>query len=493
MKADGGLTNADLAPTGESKRTWGTWDICALWIGMAVCVPTYTLAADLVHGGMSAWQALFTIALGNLIVLVPMVLNGHAGTKYGIPFPVLARASFGVKGANLPAILRALVACGWFGIQTWVGGSAIYALARAVHPASLGLPQLLPEWLGLGTGPAIAFLIFWAINVYFIWKGTESIRWLESLAAPFLLITGIALLFWARSKAGGFGELLSTPSQFGRGGAKAGQFFSVFVPSLTAMVGFWATLSLNIPDFTRFAKGQRAQFVGQALGLPPAMILFSFIGIAVTSATPEIFHVDEPIWDPVEVTTRIGGLFAIGLGMLGLSIATLSTNIAANVVSPANDFSNLAPSRIDFRRGGMITAVIGILILPWKLYADPSAYIFKWLIGYSALLGPIAGIMIVDYWILRRRVLAVEDLYLHEGRYTYRGGWNPAAVVALLLAVALPLPGFLVAVGLVAKRQLPAWLNAIYPFAWFVGFFVAALVYLVLSRTTQRAEEWKAG
>ena len=486
MRSDARLINHDLAPSGDGQRTWGTWEIFALWVGMAVCVPTYTLAADMVHGGMSAYQALATIALGNLIVLAPMILNGHAGARYGIPFPVLARASFGVLGANLPAILRALVACGWFGIQTWVGGSALYALARAVHPGSLGLPQVLPAFLELHTGPALAFLFFWAINVYFIWRGTESIRWLESLAAPFLLLMGLVLLFWARSKAGGFGEILSAPSQFGPGGAKEGKFWATFVPSLTAMVGFWATLSLNIPDFTRYAKSQRAQILGQALGLPPTMALFSFIGIAVTSATPAIFHVQEPIWDPVEVVTRVGGFVAVTLGMLGLSLATLSTNIAANVVSPANDFSNLSPARIDFRRGGLITAFIGILIMPWKLYNDPSAYIFKWLIGYSALLGPIAGIMIADYYLLRRRVLAVEDLYLLQGRYTFRGGWNPAALIALAVAVALSLPGFLVQVDLLAARSVPEVLLALYPYAWFDGFLVAGGLYLLLSRSPSR-------
>ena len=281
----GALTNADLAPVDAAHRTWNWWHYCALWIGMSVCIPTYTMASGLIDSGMSWSQAMWTIFLGNTIVLLPMVLNAHAGARYGIPFPVFARASFGVLGANVPALLRALVACGWFGIQTWFGGAALYQLALQIWPGVATLPAILPAGLGLSTGEAIGFLLFWALNVWFIVKGTESIKWLESLSAPFLILVGLALLAWAYVKAGGFGPMLSQPSKF----ATTPEFMKIFFPSLTAMVGFWATLSLNIPDFTRYARSQRDQMVGQALGLPPTMTLYAFIGVAVTSATALIF------------------------------------------------------------------------------------------------------------------------------------------------------------------------------------------------------------
>lgn len=462
--------NEDIAPTGLAQRTWSMWHIAALWVGMSVCIPTYTLASSLIEQGMSWWQAVVTIMLGNLIVLVPMILNAHAGTKYGIPFPVFARASFGVRGSNVPALLRALVACGWFGIQTWIGGWAIFQLLRTVMP---NLPAGDPRAFFPGVVPFACFIGFWLINVYFIWRGTEGIKWMETLAAPFLIICGLALLGWAYTRAGGFGPMLQQGEHF-----KAGStFWSVFFPGLTAMVGYWATLSLNIPDFTRFARSQRDQALGQAIGLPTTMTLFAFIGAAVTSATMVIFG--ETIWDPVVLVGKVGGLLLVVLAMLALSLATLSTNIAANVVSPANDLANLAPRHISFKTGGYITAVVGILIMPWRLYSDPSGYIFTWLIGYSALLGPIGGILIADYFVLRRMRLDVVALFKDSGEYHYQNGVNYRALVALAIGIIPNVPGFLGAVGLL--KVAPFW-TSIYSYAWFVGFALSALSYIALMR-----------
>ncbi|HEY2931318.1 MAG TPA: NCS1 family nucleobase:cation symporter-1 [Acidobacteriota bacterium] len=466
------LFNPDLAPTLPSQRTWNLWHIAALWVGMAVCVPTYTLASGLIDSGMNWKQAIFTISLGNLIVLIPMILNAHAGTRYGIPFPVLARSSFGVLGANVPAMLRAFVACGWFGIQTWIGGEAIYQLGLTLFPGRTYLPDVMPSFVGITLGQFLSFMLFWMVNVYFIWKGTESIKWMESLAAPFLIAMGLALLAWAYVRAGGWGPILSRPSSF----ASLDSFLPVFFPSLTAMVGYWATLSLNIPDFTRYARSQRDQMVGQALGLPTTMTLFAFIGVAVTSATPLIFG--KVIWDPIELMGRVGGLLTVLVSIVALSVATLSTNIAANVVSPANDFSNLRPGRISFRMGGMITAVIGILIMPWKLIESSHGYIFTWLIGYSALLGPIGGIMIVDYFIIRRRELRAADLYVRGGDYEYHGGVNPAALIALMAGVAPNIPGFL-SQAFPGHWRAGAFFQGLYSYAWFVGFAIAGVVYWV--------------
>ncbi len=477
--ADADLVNADLLPTRSDQRTWDWKAIAALWIGMVVCVPSYMLAAGLVAEGMSLAQAVTTIFLGNLVVLVPMLLIGHAGTKHGIPFPVLLRASFGTRGAKLPALLRGLVACGWFGIQTWVGGFAIYTLVNLLSGQAIaGAP--LPG-LGIDLGQLLCFLAFWALHVLFIARGTESIRWLEMLAAPLLIAMCLALLLWAYLRADGFGPMLSAGSQFDPGGTREGQFWRVFWPSLTAMVGFWATLALNIPDFTRYAKTQRDQVLGQALGLPLPMALLAFIAVAVTSATLLIFG--EAIWDPVELARRMGGGGVI-IALIALVLATLTTNLAANVVAPANGFSNLAPGRISFKMGGYITAGIGIAIFPWKLLETTGSYIFIWLIGYSALLGPIAGIMLADYLFIRRTELNRDALFRHGGVYGYRGGWNPAALIALLVGVLPNLPGFLHAAGFVS--QVPAVFNTIYTYAWFVGLGIAAVVYLVLMRAAGR-------
>lgn len=448
---DPSLYNEDLAPIPLDKRSWDTYNYVSLWVAMSVCIPTYMLASGLIAGGMSWWQAVGTILLGNLIVLVPMLLNAHAGTRYGIPFPVLVRASFGVRGANVPAVLRALVACGWFGIQTWIGGHAIFSMLQILWPAAKDLSG----------GIWICFFAFWALNMFVIWRGIETIRFLEGIGAPFMLGVGLLLLWWITGKAGGFGPVLSTPSKF----HTTAEFMKFFIPSLTGMVGFWATVALNIPDFTRYAKSQRAQMLGQALGLPLAMTLYSFIGVAVTSASVVLFG--EAIWDPVVLLGRFNEPVIASVALVALLIATLNTNVAANVVSPSNDFSNLNPRLISFRTGGLITGVLGIAMMPWKLLGDYSAYIFGWLVGYSGLLGPIAGVMITDYFVVRKRVLSVPELYQRGGQYEYSNGVNYRAMAALAAGIAVAL------VGLVVPP-----LRWLYDYAWFVGFLVAGAVYV---------------
>lgn len=485
---DSSLINEDLAPTAPEARTWSVLNMASLWIGMVVCVPTYMLAGGLIELGMSWWQAVMTVCLGNVIVLVPMILNGHPGTRYGIPFPVLARASFGTRGANVPSLLRALVACGWFGIQTWIGGSAIFHLLSAVAGRSLGGADL--PVLGINAIELGCFLLFWTIQVAIIWRGIESIRVLETWAAPFLILMGLLLLAWAYRAADGFGPMLSTPSQFASGGPQEGQFLGTFFPALTGMVAFWATLSLNIPDFTRYARSQRDQILGQTIGLPTFMTLFAFIGVAVTSATVVIFG--EPVADPTVLLGRMGSGAAVLASLVALSLATLSTNLAANVVSPANALVNFSPQRISFRSGSMITAGLGVAIFPWKLIESSAGYIFTWLVGYSALLGPIGGILIVDYYLVRRTELDVEGLYRHDGPYRYHGGYNWVAFVALLIGVVPNVPGFLQVAGLVA--EVPALFVTIYSYAWFVGFLLAGFVYWALTKmkANQKKGEWVA-
>jgi len=406
--------------------------------------------------------------------LIPMVLNGHAGAKYGIPFPVFARSSFGIRGANLPAILRAIVACGWFGIQTWIGGFALYQILHTWFPGVEDVVSIFPESLGLKTVPAITFLLFWALNMYVVYLGVESIRKLLVFKAIFLPVAALALLVWAIWASNGLGPILAQPSKFGT----SAEFWTYFFPALTGMVGFWATLSLNIPDFTRYAKSQRDQVVGQIIGLPPAMTLFAFVGVVVTSATAIVFG--STIWDPVVLAGKFSSPILVTFAMLAVAISTLATNIAANIVSPANDFSNLSPRKINFRMGGYITGVIGILICPWKLIADPQGYIFKWLLAYSSLLGPIGGIMIADYFFIRRKELKLADLYQGKGAYWYHRGFNMKAIIAFTLGVIPNIPGFLVEVGVVHPNDMDPTLTGIYHYAWFVGFFVSAGIYYFL-------------
>jgi NCS1 family nucleobase:cation symporter-1 len=462
MAQDPTLYNKDLAPVPKERRTWGVYNYASLWVAMSVCIPTYMLASGLIAGGMNWWQAIATILLGNLIVLIPMLLNAHAGAKYGIPFPVFVRSSFGVRGANIPAVLRALVACGWFGIQTWIGGQAIYSMLKILWPAAAGLPG----------GMWMCFFAFWALNIAVIWRGIETIKFLEGIGAPFMLGIGLLLLWWITRRAGGFGPVLHEPGKF----SNTAEFIRFFIPSLTGMVGFWATVALNIPDFTRYAKSQKAQAVGQALGLPSAMTLYSFIGVAVTSASVVLFG--RAIWDPVELLGKFNEPAVALIALVALVLATLNTNVAANVVSPSNDFSNLNPRRISFRTGGMITGVVGVLLMPWKLLSDYSAYIFGWLVGYSALLGPVAGIMIADYFLIRRSRLKVTDLYRRNGIYEYDNGVNWRAVLALGAGAGAALLGLVI----------PA-LRLLYDYAWFVGLAVAGGVYAASMKAGKVSED----
>lgn len=474
-ETESSLYNEDLAPVPPERRKWKTWNYAALWISMSLCIPTYMLASSLIEGGMNWWQSILTIFLGNTIVLVPMILNGHAGAKYGIPFPVFARASFGTRGANIPALLRAIVACGWFGIQTWIGGFAVYQMLRVWIPSVETLPQLFPESVGLQTGPAICFFLFWLLNMLVVYLGVESIRKLLVFKAFFLPLAALALLFWAISAGNGLGPILSQPSKL-----SGSAFWNYFFPALTGMVGFWATLSLNIPDFTRYAKNQKAQINGQIIGLPPSMTLFAFIGVVVTSATFIIYG--ETIWDPVILAGKFENKLLVSFAMIAVAISTLATNIAANIVSPANDFSNLSPKKINFRTGGYITGVIGILIFPWKLIADPNGYIFTWLIAYSSLLGPVGGILIADYYFIRKQKLNINALYKHQGEYGFKNGFNTTAIIALLAGVLPNIPGFLLQIKLVSATTFPAWVSNLYNYAWFVGFFVSGIIYILVMR-----------
>ena len=473
------LWNKDLAPTTIKERTWSTWNIAALWIGMSVVITTYTLAGGFIEAGMNWWQAMITILLGNTIVLIPMILNAHAGTKYGVSFPVLSRASFGTKGANIPAMLRAVVACGWFGIQTWIGGAAIDALFGVMFPAwrtslnTVIFEVPLHTWL--------AFFLFWGIQVVIILKGVEGIKHLETWSAPLLLLGGLVLLVWASWRAGGLGYVLTQSAALQK---QQNNFWSIFPGALTASVGYWATLSLNIPDFTRYARSQKSQMLGQAMGLPLTMTAFAFIGVAVTSATLLIYG--QAIPNPVDLMSRFDSVLIIVFATAVIFTAQLTTNMAANVVSPSNDFSNLNPRLISYVTGGLITAVIGILMMPWKLMASMGAYIFTWLIGYSGLMGAIAGILICDYWVMRKQRLDLEGLFDPKGAYSYGSGYNLRAILALVVAIAPVVPGFLRAASTPGGQVSdPNLFDTLYTYAWFVTFALGFGIYYVLMKASK--------
>ncbi len=464
------LWNPDLAPTTLQARTWSTYNIAALWIGMSVVITTYTLASGIMQQGMTWWQAMITILLGNVDRPRPDGAQRARGNEVRrvVSGPVPRRVRRHAARTSRRSFARSSRAAGSASRRGSAGWRCMSCMAAA-----------WPGWTSVPAALWIAFLAFWLVQVAIILRGLEGIRMLESWSAPLLLGGGAALLWWAIDAGGGLGRILVESQKLQQSQTP---FWTLFPAALTANVGYWATLSLNIPDFTRYAKNQRSQMLGQALGLPTTMTAFAFIGVAVTSATIVIFG--EAIWDPIALIARIGSPAVIIISALIVLAAQLTTNMAANVVSPANDFSSLAPRRISYVTGGLITAVIGIVMMPWKLYADAAAYIFTWLIGYSSLMGAIGGVLIADYWIIRKCTLSVPDLFALDGRYSYRNGVNGRAMVALVLAILPVLPGFIRAAatpgGQVAN---PTVFDTLYTYAWFVTFALSVVIYLLLMRS----------
>ncbi|WP_298899141.1 NCS1 family nucleobase:cation symporter-1 [uncultured Psychroserpens sp.] len=539
--SDSPLYSDDLAPVPSNQRTWSKWHLAAIWVGMAVCIPTYLLASYMIKTGLNWYEALIIIGLANLIITIPMVLNGHAGVKYGVPFPVIGRAAFGTKGVHLASVTRGVIACGWFGVQTWIGGLAIYAIFNAITGST--------GELGLSIGKFVGFVIFWFVNMYFIWKGTESIKWLETYSAPILIIMGLILIYWSYAKAEGFSVVLDQSVQLEKtaatitekndkfylnlsilkskeGALKASEYNIVsdksstwetftsnpiLIPSaeniqvqfrnndvlssvvtanaisdnsgsklwsyllwLTAMVGFWATMSISIADITRYAATQKDQIAGQFIGLPATMMLYSFVGIFVTCAAiinfKEILIADDAPWDPVSLIAKFKNPVVVIVAQVFMIIATLSTNIAANVIAPSNAFSNLWPKKISFKKGGTITGIIGILIMPWWLLNEISGF----LIFVSGLLGPVLGILIADYYVVRKKQLKLSELYKEDGIYSYKKtGFNKAAMIALFIGVFAALIGYWVPV-----------LNFLYSLSWFTGFIISFVLYCILMKKT---------
>jgi NCS1 family nucleobase:cation symporter-1 len=485
-----GLHNDDLAPVPIEKRTWTTYNYLALWIGMAINIPSWLLASGLIGIGMSWTQAIMTIFLGNLIVLVPMLLISHAGTKYGIPYPVISRASFGTYGANLPALTRAIIACFWFGIQTWIGGTALYAVVAALLGPDSFWTNAGTISIGFGTAASqswtmwLSFVIFWALNMIIVVWGMEAIKKFENWAAPFLIVVFLVLMVWMIIQAGGLGPVVEEPGTLGWGP----EFWAIFPISLMGMIAFWSTLSLNMPDFTRFGRSQREQATGQALGLPTTMTLFPLVGVLTTSATVIVFG--EAIWDPVTLTGKLENPIALLIMLVALALATLTTNVAANVVSPSYDFSNAWPRRISFRTGGIITGIIGVLIMPWNLLATADLYIFTWLGTYGGATGAIAGVLIADYWWVRRKQYKLADLFRGDGVYRYAKGWNWIAVVAMLVGAFIAMGGAYSNLNATGQPTGPfpvdgliPLLKPVYDYSWLASLIVSFLIYGLLTIT----------
>jgi nucleobase:cation symporter-1, NCS1 family len=461
------LANKDLLPTTAEQRHWKWKDYAALWVGMVVCVPTYTMASSMLDQGFSWQMAVWLVFVANCIVLVPMVLIGRVGPKHGIPFPVLARASFGVKGANLPAVLRGLVACGWFSINCYFGALALHGFLNLIG-FSLAGPA---EGETISQSQFLCFLAFWSVHIWFIWRGPESIRKLEVIAAPLMITASLLLVIVLFSRVSP-AELLALPAKVVEGGPKTWA-------ALTGLVGFWATLALNIPDFTRFARSQKDQMVGQAIGLPIPMALFSMVGIIGFSASSLLYGKAQLF--PDGLLTQMGST-AAGIGLLVILLANLTTNVAANLVSPSYDFSQIAPSKISFRKGGLIAALIGLAFMPWKLLASSGGYLFTWLGGYGTLLGAIAGILLVDYYLVRKTELKIDDLYRRGGEYEYSGGWNLHALIAFALGVLPCLPGYLAVSGVLPKESVAPLLLNLFDFGWFFSLGVAGVYYYLTAK-----------
>jgi NCS1 family nucleobase:cation symporter-1 len=475
---DSRFYNDELAPVPVEKRTWSTYNYFALWMGMAHNIPSYALAASLIALGMNWVQALLTITIGNIVVLAPMLANSHAGTKYGIPFPVFARAFYGTRGANFAALLRAFIACGWFGIQTWVGGEAIYIIVGRLagsgwKDSAVVAGQHWTLWL--------SFAVFWVIQMLIIWRGMEAIRKFENWTAPLVSVGFLILLGYVLIKAGGFGPILSEPGKLGWGP----EFWKVFAPTLMAMIAFWSTLSLNMPDFTRFGGSQKKQVRGQILGLPTTMTFIAIVAILTTSGGTVLYG--EAIWDPARLADRFDSPVVVVVALVALVLATISANLAANVVSPSYDFSNAFPKKITFAVGGLITGVIGILIMPWKLYSDPSIYIFAWLGFYGGLLGAVAGVLVAGYWVVNRTKLDLAGLYTERGAYWFKGGWNWKALVATLIGAVLSVGGAYG--GPFPADGLIPFLKPLYDYNWLVGLVAAFVTYLAFSLSGDKNKE----
>lgn len=477
--------NEDLAPTSVSQRNWTTYNISMLWVGMAICIPSMSLASGLIGMGVSPWLSIINVALGNIIVLIPIQLNSQIGTKYGIPFPLFARLTFGGKGAQIPAILRAITACGWTSVQAWVGGGAVAAIIGCVIPsfADAGWTVGLPSWGGMQTvamGQFIGYVIFMLFIGWVAYKGMDQIKWIQNIGGPLLIIIMIALLVWATTYAGSEGYSFGDVINSGNNDAlieAAGGFALVYLGGLMGNIAFWATMALNIPDFSRYARSQKDQFRGQLYGMPLPMAFCAFVGAFFARATELVDG--TAMFDPTAVFYHLNNKLIILIAALGVAAATVTTCVAANVVAPANGFSNINPKKISYKKGVVITMLIAFFVLQaWWIYGSGGAY-FTWMNAYGTILAPIAAIFIADYFVCKNRQIEIAALFKGEnGRYWYSGGFNQAAIIAWIVAFIIPLLAYFNISG--GLGTIIAYINSVnYLWSFIIGF----VLYVILMKT----------
>jgi NCS1 family nucleobase:cation symporter-1 len=490
--------NEDLAPTSVAERTWTTYNISMLWVGMSICIPSLALASGLIGMGVSPWMAVLNVALGNVIILVPIQMNSHIGTKYGIPFPLFARMTFGTKGAHLPAILRGVTACGWTAVQAWVGGGAVAAVIGifAKKFADQSWTMSLPSWGGMqtvSTGTFIGYVLFMLFVCWVAYKGLEQIKWVQNIGGPILIVVMIALLIWSASQASnagyGFWDVMNQSSDQALLDSNGGLAL-VYLGGLMGNIAFWATMALNIPDFSRYAKSQKSQFRGQLYGMPIPMAACAFIGAYFAQATkvaqlyqnPETGEY-EALFDPTGVFYYIDNPVVVFIAAFGVVMATITTCVAANVVAPANGFSNISPKRISYKRGVLIAVFIAFFILQaWWIYGSGGAF-FTWMNAYGSILAPIAAIFIADYFVVKKQRVDVAGLFRGvDGRYWYSGGINWAAVIAWVVSFIFPLLTYFGASG-----GFFVFVNSI-SYIW--SFVLGFVVYVILMKTSMAGNSY---
>jgi NCS1 family nucleobase:cation symporter-1 len=468
---DPALSNGDLAPTPPSQRTWSAWHYAALWMGMVHSAFGFAVLGGMIAGGMSAWQALFVVLIANLVQLGFMVLTGRVGARYGIPYAVWARTTFGTFGANVPAVTRGIVAIGWFGVQSYLGATAINALLVTVFESWRNFDHVIG---GVAANLWVAMILYWAVNFVVIRHGMETVRRFESWAGPAVFVVMVPALIWAVGQMDGLGPVFTESSRY----ESTGSFLlHGFLPGVALFVSAsWATMVLNLPDLTRFARSNRAQVRGTVIGLPLATVVFYLMAAIIVSGTQAA--TGKLIWNPADVLIAIDIPAFTIVGALLIAVATLSVNVAANLVSPAYDITNLLPRVFTFKRAASLAIVLGFVYMPWKLMEDPDT-LFRVLNNVGAIIGPATGIMLADFYVVRKRRIDVGALYRRHDRYWAQGGYNLVSLAVLAVVSGFCLLGQLI--------DPIAWS---YDYAWFVGVGLGFVLHLatVLAIKRRRGE-----
>ncbi|GBQ37586.1 NCS1 family nucleobase:cation symporter-1 [Gluconacetobacter azotocaptans] len=464
---DAALYNADLAPVPVAQRDWSWVNMATVWMGMVHNIVVYEAASGLMALGFSAWECLEIVAVAYAVLFVAMWFNARAGTKYGVPFCVLIRSAFGPYGAQIPVVLRGFCAVFWFSVQAYAAAQAVDAVMSTLSGAWAGMTT---SFLGMQARTWLAMAIVWALHAWIVSHGVHRIRNFELVAGPLVIFVGLLATMWGLHVGHGLGPLFAQPSRL-HGMA----FWSTFAMGVTGMIGLWATFAVNIPDLSRFVKSERDQVIGQAIGLPVTALVFTPMGIITTSATIILFG--HPIWNPVDLLLALNYPVVTVLGGATLVLATLSVNVVANIMPASYDLVNLMPRRLDFHRAARLVLVLGVFFMPW-LWFNQAESIYRVLDLIGGMLGPVTGIMLADFYIVRKQTLDVGALYRLDGRYAGRKGWNPPALVA-----------FAAGGGVASIGHIVPGLEELNAVSWFIGVAIGGGVYLALSRR-QSQDMW---